>query len=248
MKISGKNIESSTEYELLHFSVKKRAKKAAMIYMLIIFITIVVEIVYYGYDLSRSIEFCVIMLRTAFITGFFIKSWHHNLQEGARKKLPFWWGILTIILLSFDLLASLLLIIPCLLLYFDTGIWLLMAYFDIVMLMLAVVPFLLYYCSNWLRIYRWTWEELQLSKQERKRICREKKLICREEKRESRRKNIQEKAKAIKEIVPRSKNEKPLKSQESRRAELENLKKLYEDGLIDEEDYKRAREKTLGIQ
>ena len=43
-------------------------------------------------------------------------------------------------------------------------------------------------------------------------------------------------------------NKKPLKSQESRRAELENLKKLYEDGLIDEEDYKRAREKALNIK
>ena len=29
---------------------------------------------------------------------------------------------------------------------------------------------------------------------------------------------------------------------------MENLKKLYEDGLIDEEDYKRAREKALNIK
>ena len=248
MKIGGKNIENGTEYELLYLSVKKRAKRAAMIYMLIIFIASVAEMVYYGYDLSRPIEFCVIMLRTAFITGFFTKSWHDNLREGARKKLPLWWGILTIILLSFDLLASLLLIIPCLLLYIDTGIWLLMVYFDILMLMLAVIPFLLYYCAKWMHIYRWTWEELQLPVQERKRICREKERICREEKREARRKSGQEKAKSVKEKVFRSKNEKPLKSQTDRRAELENLKRLYEDGLIDEEEYKKAREKALDIK
>lgn len=47
-------------------------------------------------------------------------------------------------------------------------------------------------------------------------------------------------------------NERPaaktVKSQTDRRAELENLKKLYDEGLIDEEEYKKAREKALDIQ
>ena len=41
---------------------------------------------------------------------------------------------------------------------------------------------------------------------------------------------------------------KTIKSQADRRNELEDLKKLYEEGLIDEKEYKDAREKTLGIK
>ena len=54
--------------------------------------------------------------------------------------------------------------------------------------------------------------------------------------------------KTAKEIFHRSNNEKPIKSQTDRRVELENLKRLYEDGLIDEEEYKKAREKALDIK
>ncbi len=248
MELNGRIVKNSTEYELQYWSIKKRAKRAVWIYISLILIIGIAEIVYYEGLYSIAFGYFVVMLRTFFITNFFIKSWHDNLREGTKKKIPFWWGILTVILLSFDLLASLLLIIPCLFLYLSSGISLLIAYFDFCMLMLAVVPFLLYYWIMWLRIYRWTWDELQLPVQERKRIYREKKRIRREEKRAARHNYVQEKMKTAKEIFHRSNNGKPIKSQTDRRAELENLKKLYEDGLIDEEEYKKAREKALDIK
>ena len=172
MELNGRIVKNSTEYELQYWSIKKRAKRAVWIYISLILIIGIAEIVYYEGLYSIAFGYFVVMLRTFFITNFFIKSWHDNLREGTKKKIPFWWGILTVILLSFDLLASLLLIIPCLFLYLSSGISLLIAYFDFCMLMLAVVPFLLYYWIMWLRIYRWTWDELQLPVQERKRIYR----------------------------------------------------------------------------
>ena len=252
MIIDGQEIKNSTEYELQYLSLKKRAYRAVVIYSLIYFFMIIfsyfVDIIYSGNSWLIAFENIVFMLRVAFIKTFFYRSWHNNLREEDRKNAPFWWGIIVIIMLSFDLFYSIMLIVPCFILYFGMGTWLWLVYADILMLMLAVVPFLLYYWSKWLHIYRWTWAELQIPVQERKRIYRETKRIRKQEKRERRQKNIKNRIGKIKEAVNISHEDKLPKYQADQRTELENLKKLYEDGLIDEEDYKNAKEKTLNLK
>ena len=121
------------------------------------------------------------------------------------------------------------------------------------MLGAIIMCFVLHYLLQYFRWYRWTWEELQLPPKERKARYKAKKLAERQKKREAReakRAAARDRREAGGGVFFRS-NERPaaktVKSQTDRRAELENLKKLYDEGLIDEEEYKKAREKTLGI-
>lgn len=117
------------------------------------------------------------------------------------------------------------------------------------------MPLMLRYLRQYFRWYRWTWEELQLPLEERKAQYRAKKL----EEKQKRRAEREAKREAKKKESTASggagffsKNSaqpaaKTVKTQADRRAELENLKKLYDEGLIDEEEYKKARKKALGI-
>ena len=108
---------------------------------------------------------------------------------------------------------------------------------------------LLHYLIKYFRYYRWTWEELQLPPAERRAQYRAK----RREERQKRRAALAAKWQAFRNAHPigKSNSQKPaaktVRTQADRRAELENLKKLYEDGLIDEEEYRRARERALDI-
>lgn len=120
---------------------------------------------------------------------------------------------------------------------------------------------MLHYLLQYFRWYRWTWEELQLSPKERKAQYKATKFAekqKRKEEREAKRlaaANVRAAKAAESGKVRHNFNNAAGRSsavagmtQADRRSELENLKKLYEDGLIDEEEYKKAREKALGIK
>mgnify|MGYP001622956783 FL=1 len=113
---------------------------------------------------------------------------------------------------------------------------------------------LLYYLRQYFRYYRWTWDELLLPPEERKAQYKAKKSAERQKKREEReaKRESGQSSRTENSGILAKRNEKhaakTVKSQADRRAELENLKKLYDEGLIDEEEYKKAREKALDIQ
>ena len=123
------------------------------------------------------------------------------------------------------------------------------------------MPFVLYYLIQYFKYFRWTLEELQLPPKERKAQYKATKLAEKQKRKEEREaKRLAAANSRAAKAAERGKGRYNFNNvagrssvvagmtQTDRRSELENLKKLYEDGLIDEEEYKKAREKALGIK
>lgn len=248
MRISGRYIKNQSEYAVLYAGIHFRARSFAAIAVCLWGAEVWVNTSLLQADgwtiFGMSIGF--VLRCIAFMC--FMMPWHDESVKASEGIFPFWLGIIDIILVCINWLSCVSALVSLAFAYLETGAWILLVYIAIASASFIFLPIVFYYFIQWLRIYRWTWDELQLPVQERKRIYREKKRIRREEKRAARHNYVQEKMKTAKEIFHRSNNEKPIKSQTDRRAELENLKKLYEDGLIDEEEYKKAREKALDIK
>ena len=200
----------------------------------------------------RNIPFIILLNR----------QWHYvtdrNLSNIKKepKLLSYWLAMLCATLALFYIIGG----ITCFLLgisyYRNTGVWLYLAEAIINFLVATIMCFVLHYLRQYFRWYRWTWDELQLPPQERKARYKAKRLAERQKKREAReakRAAARDKCETNGGVGFFSKNSdkpaaKTVKSQADRRVELENLKKLYDEGLIDEEEYKKAREKALGIE
>ena len=108
---------------------------------------------------------------------------------------------------------------------------------------------------KWFSYFRWSWEELQLTPAERKAKYSEERNAYKQVKNQKRQASCKQisdrikkkfsRTKMIQPKIPTSKNM-PVQYID-RRSELENLKSLYEEGLIDEEEYKKAKDKILNL-
>lgn len=248
MRIGSKIIRNADDYENYYISFHKHTVKVAGLFGAVCALELIILTVITDWNASTLGILLGIAFKELTVFGFFLNGWHPTLRESKSKIVPAWLGWITLVMLCLNFLSYLATIPTMLVLYIEVKAWYLVVYFFTSIIMVTVIAYLFVYWRTWFIYFRWTWEELQIPVQERKRIYREKKCIRREEKRKTQRKNIQEKTRLKKDIVHSVNGEKSLKTQENRRSELENLKKLFEDGLIDEEEYKRAREKTLGIQ
>lgn len=261
MNLLGQSINDKLEYELLYIKYKQRAKVFSLILifacavdLFAAFIDLIYSIVFNQWGWERIWTILGILLRILVALVFIEYRWHGDYSEdfakGRKGVYPVWLGKIEIVITCTNWLFSFSL--PSFIIfYIETGKWTLLIYSITCSLMLLILPFIFYYLVQWLRIFRWTWEELQLPVQRRKKLYKERKRLYKQQSKQKAANdyNVVHK-KAVKNVksIKMQANKKPLKSQESRRAELENLKKLYEDGLIDEEDYKRAREKALNIK
>ena len=219
---------------------------------------------------------CIIGIRLGFLGAVANSQWHDNSVEqshglkfllvfGTNKNsadtkeenidtLRFSIAVINTILCGMILLSALASFPNCLIFYIDYNYWyFLVAVLDCIVTA-VIMSFILYYIIQYFKYFRWTWEELQLPPEERKAHYKAKKSAERQKKREEREAKRESGQSSRTENCGffAKRNEKPaakiVKSQADRRAELENLKKLYDEGLIDEEEYKKAREKALDIQ
>ena len=212
----------------------------------------------YGIIVGKAVQVILISL-------FLEPRWHlvvdhNNLNINPVKQikiLPYWAAVLGVVLIVISIIAGIgTFFTEVFYDYRDTGFLPYIVEGILNLLGAIVMCFVLYYLQQYFRWYRWTWEELQLPPKERKARYKAKRLAERQKKKEAR---------EAKRAAVRDKHEmnvgggifsknsdrpaaKTVKSQADRRAELENLKKLYDEGLIDEEEYKKAREKALGIE
>lgn len=256
-------VSSKEEYEKLYFKCQGRCDNFCRSYHLVILIYILILL------LLVYIKNFDIFIVLGYITGWAIRDipfiilldrqWHYvtdrNLSDAKKepKLLPYWLAMFCATLALLYIIGGITYFLLGISYYRNTGAWLYLAEAVINFLVAIIMCFVLHYLRQYFRWYRWTWEELQLSPKERKACYKAKKLAERQKKREAReakRAAAHDRREAGGGVFFRS-NERPaaktVKSQTDRRAELENLKKLYDEGLIDEEEYKKAREKTLGI-
>ena len=265
MKKEYEKVEASSkeEYEKLYFKCQGRCDNFCRGYLLVvgIYILILLSLVY-----IKNFDIFTVL---GYITGWIIRDipfiilldrqWHYvtdrNLSDAKKepKLLPYWLAMFCATLALLYIIGGITYFLLEISYYRNTGVWLYLAEAVINFLVAIIMCFVLHYLRQYFRWYRWTWEELQLPPKERKARCKAKKLAERQKKREAReakRAAAHDKREAGSGVFFRG-SEKPaaktVKSQADRRAELENLKKLYDEGLIDEEEYKKAREKTLGI-
>ena len=276
MKIEYEKVEVSSkeEYEKLHFKCQGRCDKFCWVYQIVmaIYIFILILLVY----IKNFDKFIVLGFITGWVIRdipFIIlldRQWHYvtdrNLPNAKNesKLLSYWLAMLCATLALTYIIGGITYFLPGIFYYRNTGVWLYLVEAVINFLVAIIMCFMLHYLLQYFRWYRWTWEELQLSPKERKaqyKVTKFAEKQKRKEEREAKRlaaANARA-AKAAKAAgsgkVRQNFNNAAGRSsavtgmtQADRRSELENLKKLYEDGLIDEEEYKKAREKALGIK
>lgn len=259
-------VTSEAGYEVLYLSLESKFKWFLRVFNFIlaihlVFLTIIAAIGLisfdglYGFIIARAVQSILISL-------FSELRWHlvtnHNYLKmnpvKQPKILPYWVAVLATVLTVISILANIGNFASEVFYdYEETSFWPYIVEGILNLLGAIIMCFVLHYLLQYFRWYRWTWEELQLSPQERKARYKAKKLAERQKKREAReakRAAAHDRREAGGGVFFRN-SERPaaktVKSQTDRRAELENLKKLYDEGLIDEEEYKKAREKTLGI-
>lgn len=111
----------------------------------------------------------------------------------------------------------------------------------------------IYYLAKWFKYFRWTWEELKLPVSERKKKYKEQRRLEVQKQKQARKNkwkklknNFFEKFKSEKAGKVVNKHSKSVQYID-RKAELQNLYDLYKEGLIDEDEYKKAKEKILNI-
>lgn len=262
-------VSSKEEYEQTYRAVKYQVKSLVKIYCIycviaVVAVSIIYIVAYFVVDYVVTIaEIMSLILGSGITILLLIRiaayPWHDNLYEGGNravytKKLSYGFAVFLAICIGIGATGSILGFISVLLLLIFMGDWWL-AISEVELAFNAVILSLLWFHLNkYFRWYRWTWEELQLSSKERKAQYKEKRLAEKQrmkEVREELRRKAQSSRAESRGFFAKN-NEKPaakiVKSQTDRRAELENLKKLYDEGLIDEEEYKKAREKALDIQ
>lgn len=270
MKIGKHTVTGEGKYEELYINAKKYTNIFVLLFYLSLFGEIYLIVNYITDVWVQAGMSSGLFIRLFTIIWFPSLSWHKNTAEGSastesaikksdiilkpgRYVLKPWLAIIETILCCSLLLSC----VRGFIIYLVNSIYEVNVY-NIVSLMTSIIGIiaysgLLFYVWQYFRWYRWTWEELLLPPKERKARYKAKKLAERQKKREARevkRAAARDRREAGGGVFFRS-NERPaaktVKSQTDRRAELENLKKLYDEGLIDEEEYKKAREKTLGI-
>ena len=268
MKIGFNKIEVNSEagYEALYRGVERKFKSCARAVTILLAIHFVFILIIAGIGLIAFDSLYGIIVGKAvqviLISLFLEPRWHLVVDHNNRtinpvkqiKILPYWAAVLGVVLIVISIIAGIgTFFTEVFYDYRDTGFLPYIVEGILNLLGAIVMCFVLYYLQQYFRWYRWTWEELQLPPKERKARYKAKKLAERQKKREASEAK-RTAAHARREAgggVFFGSNERPaaktVKSQTDRRAELENLKKLYDEGLIDEEEYKKAREKTLGI-
>ena len=271
MKIGFSDIEVKSEagYEILYLSVESKFKRFLRVFNFFLAIHLVFIIIIaaiglisfdslYGFIIAKAVQSILISL-------FSELRWHlvtdHNYLKmnpvKQSKILPYWAAVWATVVTVISILAGIGNFTSEVFYdYKETGFWPYIVEGILNLLGAIIMCFVLHYLRQYFRWYRWTWEELQLPPKERKARYKAKRLAERQKKKEAR---------EAKRAAARDKHEmnvgggifsknsdrlaaKTVKSQADRRAELENLKKLYDEGLIDEEEYKKAREKALGIE
>lgn len=177
------------------------------------------------------------------------------------KVLTYGVAVLIFIITAIGAFISISCLFFCFYLISHLGDWKLLFHVIFFGVSVAVMPFVLYYLIQYFKYFRWTWEELQLPPKERKAQYKATKLAEKQKRKEEREaKRLAAANSRAAKAAERGKGRYNFNNvagrssvvagmtQTDRRSELENLKKLYEDGLIDEEEYKKAREKALGIK
>lgn len=268
MKIGFNKIEVNSEagYEALYRGVERKFKSCARAVAILLAIHLVFMLIIAGIGLIAfdSLGYVIVTgVQSTLISLFSEPRWHlevdHNyLNINPVKQptiLPYWAAVLGTVLVVISIIVGIGTFFSEV--FYDyryTGFWPYIVEGILNLLCAIVMCFVLHYLQQYFRWYRWTWEELQLSLNERKAQYKEKRLAEKQRMKEVR-EELRRKAE-----VSRTENSgflakrnekhaaKTVKSQADRRAELENLKKLYDEGLIDEEEYKKAREKALDIQ
>ena len=266
MKIGFSDIEVTSEagYEALYLGVESKFKWLLRVLSFLltahfIFLTIIAAIglisfdSLYGFIIVNAVQVIIISL-------FSELRWHlvtdHNYLKmnpvKQPKILPYWVAVLATVLTVISILAGIGNFTSEVFYdYKETGFWPYIVEGILNLLGAIIMCFVLHYLRQYFRWYRWTWDELLLPPEERKAQYKAKKLAERQKKREEREARRKARQSSHTGGFFAKNNDKPaaktVKSQADRRAELENLKKLYDEGLIDEEEYKKAREKTLCI-
>lgn len=268
MKIGFNKIEVNSEagYEALYRGVERKFKSCARAVTILLAIHFVFILIIAGIGLIAFDSLYGIIVGKAvqviLISLFLEPRWHlvvdHNYLNinpvKQIKILPYWAAVLGVVLIVISIIAGIgTFFTEVFYDYRDTGFLPYIVEGILNLLGAIVMCFVLYYLQQYFRWYRWTWDELLLPPEERKAQYRAKKSAERQKKREEREaKSESEQSSRIESGGFFAKNNdrsaaKTVKSQADRRTELENLKKLYDEGLISEDEYKKAREKTLGI-
>lgn len=271
MKIGKHDVTGEAKYEMLY----REAKKYASIFMMIFLLSgsgeifIILNYISDGW-IQTGVSFGM-LIRMFLIIYFPALSWHKNTAEGSSSNvyspkrgdillrpgklvIKPWFAVVLTVLCCSLLLSCITNSIIYLIYSIDDA-----SVYNIVSLITCIIGIiaysgLLYYLRQYFRYYRWTWDELLFPPEERKAHYKAKKSAERQKKREEReaKRESGQSSRTENSGFFAKRNEKPaakiVKSQADRRAELENLKKLYDEGLIDEEEYKKAREKALDIQ
>lgn len=268
MKIGFSDIEVTSEagYEALYLGVESKFKwllrvfsfflAAHIIFLMIIaIIGLISHDSLYGFIIGNSVQVIIISLFSELRWHLVTNHNYLNMNPVKQPKiLPYWAAVLATVFIVISILVGIGNFTSGVFYdYNETGFWPYIVEGVLNLFGAIIMCFVLHYLLQYFRWYRWTWEELLLPPKERKARYKAKKLAERQKKREAReakRAAARNRREAGGGVFFRS-NERPaaktVKSQTDRRAELENLKKLYDEGLIDEEEYKKAREKTLGI-
>lgn len=265
MKIGKHDIKDEAGYEKQYLTIRKHSD----IYYFAYTISLLCELILISLSIEDSLSVLaftlLVCIRYIIILPFFCFMWHKNFieqyknvnraQTGWKIKvvLKSWLAIVQTVL-SVSLLASAINGIYTLALNILYE-WGLLQVLSLVGSIFGIITYfgVLYYLIQYFRWYRWTWDELLLPPEERKAQYKAKKLAEKQKKRKEREANkkaAQSSRAGTGGFFAKNNDKsaaKTAKSQADRRAELENLKKLYYEGLIDEEEYKKAREKTLGI-
>lgn len=270
MRKSYKKLEVSCkeEYEETYRATKKEINRVIRIYNLFCIAEIVaicIALIVIGFVYNYNLTFVDIMspfigvgirlLLLGFVGEY---PWHENIlecadREARKKTLPYAFVVFITTCVGINAVGSILGLISTFILIFYIGEWWLIFLIIELSVNAVIMPFILFHLKKYFRYYRWTWEELQLPIKERKAQRKAKRLAEKQKKseeRKARRQAAKSQSAASGDFFAKQADKpaaRTVKSQADRRAELENLKKLYDEGLIDEEEYKKAREKTLGI-
>lgn len=258
MKIGKVDIKDEAGYEKQYLTIRKHCIIFQWAYTISGLCELISISLFIEDNLSMLAFIMLVCIRFMIILPFFTFMWHRNLiehQKNANVVLKCWLAIVQTVLCISLLVSAINGLYALALNSYEWGV---LQVFMLLGSVSAIIAYfgIVYYLIQYFRWYRWTWEELQLPPKERKAQIKAKELAERQKKREARvakRSAARDGRATGKGTGIFSKNSdnsavKTIKSQADRRNELEDLKKLYEEGLIDEKEYKDAREKTLGIK
>ncbi len=172
-----------------------------------------------------------------------------------KNTVPLYFGVIVIVLLVQMLLSS----IGLFSILFSASVFATNFWVKLLLLAIAVLSVwatvnsvrLLNIIIKWIKFYRWTWDELHLSLAERKEIYNERKEAYAQWKREQRKMRFDSLKEEWQEemggLKKKKQDQSQKKKEEDLKCKLDNLKKLYENGVIDEDEYRQMRKKVLGV-